>query len=156
MLSWLAAVVATTFLTWQIVNVAESRVSAEPVTAAPPASAAQATTTTTTIPPTSTTSPAAAPTTSVGSTPSTTSTTTTTAVVSWSVRTINSAGGTVVVRYRPGEVELQAATPSAGFDAEIEDSGPEKVEVEFEGEEADVKVVVRWDEGTLKVEIDDD
>lgn len=60
------------------------------------------------------------------------------------------------MRYRPGEVELQAATPSPGFDADIEDTGPEKVKVEFESQSEEVKVEVRWDEGSLKVEIDED
>ena len=157
-LTWLVAVVTTTFLTWQIVNVADSSVSPEPFTAAPPetttTTVVEATTTTTT--PTTTSSVAVTSTSTSSSPASTGNNSSTTVAASWSVRTINTSGGTVVVRYRPGEVELQAATPAPGFEAEVDDAGPLRVRVEFKAEDVEIEVEVRWIDGALSVEIDDD
>lgn len=60
-----------------------------------------------------------------------------------------------MVRYRPGEVELQAATPAPGFSVEVDDGGPPRVRVEFEGADAEVRVEARWEEGSLDIEVDD-
>lgn len=59
------------------------------------------------------------------------------------------------MRYRPGEVELQSATPAPGFDAEIDDAGPPEVRVEFEAEEIEVRVEIQWDEGGLTVDVEE-
>jgi hypothetical protein len=72
------------------------------------------------------------------------------------LRTINSGGGTVIVRYRPGEVELNAATPLPGFDVEVDDAGPPKVRVEFDGDDSDFRVDAEWRDGALDVEISGD
>lgn len=69
------------------------------------------------------------------------------------MRTINSVGGTVVVRYRPDEVELQAATPAPGFAVEVDDKGPDRVRVEFESAALDVRIEVRWKDGTLDIDV---
>lgn len=156
------ALVVTTTLTWQIVGLADSQVGeaplamtpsltdvstvATPVLSSPPSTNAASPTTTThgAMPTTSSTS-SSSPTSSSTSSPGETS---------WSVRTINSTGGTVVVRYRPGEVELQAATPAAGFGVEIDDAGPDRVRVEFESDEEDVRVEVRWENDGLAIEVD--
>jgi len=61
----------------------------------------------------------------------------------------------VVVRYRTGEVELQAATPAPGYDVEIDDAGPPSVRVEFESDDSDVRVDVEWKDGGLDVEVSD-
>jgi len=68
---------------------------------------------------------------------------------------VSSTGGTVVLRHRPGEVELQAATPASGFSAEIDDSGPTRVRVEFESDDADIRVEARWRDGELEVTVED-
>lgn len=60
-----------------------------------------------------------------------------------------------MVRYRPGEVQLQAATPAPGFAVEIDDAGPPRVRVEFESDDADVRVEARWADGALDVDVDD-
>jgi hypothetical protein len=73
----------------------------------------------------------------------------------WSVRTINSPGGTVVVRYRPEQVELQAATPAPGFGVEVDEAGPPRVRVEFESDDDRWRVEARWENGALQVEVDD-
>lgn len=154
--AWVAALVAATVLTWQIVGLADSQVGESPVAVAPVLP--------TTLPETS-----SAPTTSLVPTPSSTVPTSTTSTIAtgstspsstaataeWSVRTVNSPGGTVVVRHRSGVVELQGATPAPGFGVEIDDDGPDRVRVEFEGEDDDYRVEARWRDGTLVVEVDD-
>lgn len=67
---------------------------------------------------------------------------------------MTTAGGVVVVRHRPGEVELQAATPAPGFGVEVDDPGPPRVRVEFEGGDAGIRVEIRWEDGALDVDID--
>ena len=156
---WVAAVVVTTFLTWQIVSVADSRVGGAPLAVAPTATPTSTTEpTTTTSPPATSTSTSSATSTSSTVTPSppttATSAPTSSTPASWSVRTINSSGGTVVVRYRPGEVELQAATPAPGFDVEVDDAGPPRVRVEFESDGSESSVEVEWKDGALDVEVD--
>jgi hypothetical protein len=61
----------------------------------------------------------------------------------------------VVVRYRPGEVELQAATPAPGFAVEIDDAGPPRVRVEFDSDEVEARIEVRWENGSLDIDIDE-
>lgn len=160
--AWVAALVLATVLTWQIVGLADSQVGDVPVAAAPtlPDASSTSIATTTSLAP-DTTSPTTASTTTVATTPSqSTSTPTSTppsteAADEWSVRTVNSSGGTVVVRHRPGEVELQAATPASGFSVEIDDSGPDRVRVEFESDDADIRVEVRWRDGELEISVED-
>lgn len=61
----------------------------------------------------------------------------------------------MVVRYRPGEVRLQAATPAPGYQVEIDDAGPPRVRVEFESASSDVRVEIRWEDGGLGIEVSD-
>lgn len=61
----------------------------------------------------------------------------------------------MVVRYRPGEVELQAATPAPGFAVENDEDGPDRVRVEFESNDLEVRVEVRWENGDLDIRIDE-
>ena len=49
---------------------------------------------------------------------------------------------------------MQAATPASGFSVEIDDSGPDRVRVEFESDDADIRVEVRWRDGELEISID--
>lgn len=154
--AWVAALVLATALTWQIVGLADSQVGDVPVAVAPTLPVASSTSTsnaTATSPPPDTTSPTTPSTTSPTTSPSAPSSTD--PAPEWSVRTVNSAGGTVVVRHRPGEVELQAATPAPGFSVEIDDSGPTRVRVEFESDEDDIRVEVRWRDGELEISTED-
>lgn len=166
--AWVAALVLTTVLTWQIVGLADSQVGERPVAVAPSlvdSSSLDTTTTTLRTPSTTTalttTTPTADTTSSSASTasspPSTSHPTasTTAVAVEWSVRTINSVGGSVVVRSRPGEVELQAATPAPGFAVEIDDDGPELVRVEFDSDGSEVRIEARWANGALEVDVDE-
>ena len=160
---WLTAVVVVTVLTWQIVGLADSQVGPRP----PVAIAAPSTTASSDALPTvsSTTTEASTSTSDQGSTTHTTSTSSPTTsssaprstdVSSWDTRTINSLGGSVVIRHSPGQVELQAATPLPGFAVEVDDDGPDRVRVEFAGVDTDVRVEARWEDGSLTVDIDTD
>jgi hypothetical protein len=48
---------------------------------------------------------------------------------------------------------LVATTPLPGFDVEITDSGPQRVRVEFENDDTDVRVDAEWKDGGLEVEV---
>lgn len=166
--AWIVLLALATTLTWQIVSFADSQVSARPVeievspTSVPGDSTTTslAITSTTELAPTTSSPSATTPTTTGQNTTSTsdnssTSTTSSAPDAEWNVRTIATAGGTVVVRHRPEEVELQAATPAPGFQMEIDDSGPDRVRVEFENDDTDIRVDVEWKSGNLEVEISD-
>lgn len=162
--AWVVALVLTTVLTWQIVGLADSQVGERPVAVAASLVTSSLVETTATTSPTSstttaltTTPPTGDTTSSSASTDSSSSSTSSTAApAEWSVRTINSVGGSVVVRYRPGEVELQAATPASGFAVEIDDYGPPRVRVEFDSDGAGARIEVRWDNGALAIDVDED
>ena len=165
--AWVAALVVTTVLTWQIVGLADSQVGETPEAIAPPFATSSTvesimTTTsrgtTTSTARSGTTTPGTSTSSSVRSSPTSSSpvtTTSTTGELEWSLRTVNSIGGSVVVRYRSSEVELQAATPAPGFGVEVEDSGPDRVRVDFEAAEANARIEVRWKDGDLEVVIDE-
>jgi hypothetical protein len=161
--AWVAALVLATVLTWQIVGLADSQVGDVPVAAAPSLPVASSTTTsevtsTSSSPVSSSTSRASTTVTTGTTAPSSTSPSapvSTDAAAEWSVRTVNSAGGTVIIRHRPGVVELQAATPASGFSVEVDDSGPTRVRVEFESDDADIRVEARWQDGELEVTVED-
>lgn len=160
--AWVLALVLATVLTWQIVGLADSQVGETPAAVAPTAipSSTVPTTPSSTAPlttgdTTSTTGAASSSSSSTSSTSPSTPTTSQPTTAEWSVRTINSPGGTVVVRYRPEQVELQAATPAAGFSVEVDDNGPDRVRVEFESGDDDFRVEARWEGGQLSIEVDD-
>lgn len=56
--------------------------------------------------------------------------------------------------YRPEEVTYEAAVPAAGYELEIEESGPGEVRVEFTSESGpDYEIRARWDDGQFETEI---
>jgi len=57
--------------------------------------------------------------------------------VATSTATYNLVGGWVTIAYGPGIVELVSAAPNPGFSIEVKESGPDRVEVEFESDEHD-------------------
>jgi len=165
---WIVVVVLTTALTWQIVDAADAQVSDRPASplnvAAPvfdPTIPPSTTPTTTTLPatattvtvPESTTTTSPSTSTTSGSAPTTTAPATTTTTTGWSLKTVTTKGGTVVLRYRPGEVAVQATTPAPGFRGEIEEGGPPEIEVEFESDKLKVEVHAKWDGGDVNVEV---
>lgn len=158
---WLVVVGLATTLTWQIVSAADDRVSERPIAplnVAAPVITDASTTTSTTVPSTPTTSmPALSTSTSSTGTTAGRSTTSTspptTAAVVWQTRTVNTAGGTLTLRYRPGEVTYQSATPAPGYKVEVEKPGPPEVKVEFESESQKVDVEASWEDRGLDVHI---
>lgn len=154
---WVAATALTTVLAWQIVAAAGEQVSPGPLT---PLAAPTTTSVSTDL---SSTSSASSPsTTQPGSAPTTVTTTPTagstssSAAANWQVRTIPTAGGTVVVSYRPGEVVHDGSTPAPGFTVEVDKQGPPDVRVEFESETTKVEVRVEWtDKLVIEIRSDD-
>ena len=160
--AWLIALVVTTSLTWQIVRAADSQISDRPapINVAAPVITDLTTSTTVVAPDTTVTTIDRTTTTSNGTTStsqgvSTTTSTApaTTASTAWKTKSVKTAGGTLVLQYRPGEVAYQAATAAAGFHVEIEKLGPPKVEVKFESESMEIEVHAEWRDGDLDVEV---
>ena len=56
-------------------------------------------------------------------------------------------GGTVTVRYRDATTRLVQATPNSGFDLDVHDGGPGKVDVRFRSDRHESRLVARWDDG---------
>lgn len=161
---WLVVLVLATTLTWQIVSAADAQVSDRPIAplnvAAPVITQVDQTTTTiggattTQSPDTSTTSPSLESTTTTQSSGSSTVTaveSTTTTASTWQSKTVETSGGTVILRYRPGEVAYQSATPAPGFQVEVEKQGPPEVKVEFESESEKVEIEASWKDGDIAV-----
>lgn len=160
---WLVALVLTTGVTWQIVSLAGGQIGDRPLTVLADENTAvtgsETSTTTTHSPTTSTTSVTSTTTTSDSTTSTTgtsqptspTSSVTTAAAAEWSVKTVNTAGGTVVIRFRPGEVELLSAVAAAGYEVEVDDRGPPRVRIEFESASDDIRIEARWRDGLLEI-----
>jgi len=153
--AWLLVVVVVTTVTWQIVSAADDQVSERPTSlnvAAPVISSLTTSTVTRTTRPsaTSTTVDPGKTTTTIEQNPTTTISTV--ASASWQAQSVQTAGGTVVVRYRPGEVTYQAATPAKGFYVEIEEFGPPEVRVKFESEGSEIEVRAVWQNNQLDVD----
>lgn len=158
--AWLLALGVTTTLTWQAVSLADFQVSPapaeivavpEPDADSPTTSTLEGATTSTNVLSGSTSTPVP----EVTSTSAPDGTTTSVPEAEWRVHTVTTVGGTVIVRYRSGAVELQAATPLPGFDVEIDDGGPSRVRVEFESQLADIRVDVEPSGDSIQVEIED-
>lgn len=78
--------------------------------------------------------------------------TSTTLAVAWKTTTITSPGGSLTVSYRTGEVRYEVAVPAAGFELDIESTGPD-VRVQFEGTEEGWEIRARWNDGTFSPEV---
>ncbi len=153
---WIVVTAVVTFAAWQVVQAASDRVNEVPL--APVVALGPQTSITadpTSIP--STSSSIESSTTSTSST--STSTTSTTRPQSSPTQpargsaTVPSAGGTVTVTHSGGDVFLAGATPAVGFTAEVKSEGPQEVRVEFDSEDLEVEVRIRWHDGELVTEI---
>ena len=135
---WVGVVVVCSTLVWAVISRAgEGVTSEEPPTRSPSTSV-----------PRGTGPPATAPTISPSDSPSTTPSSPTTPVDPSTLtaveRTWSGPGGVVVVVCRGAAAELGPARPDTGFMTEVNDTGPQRVEVEFEGTgENDAKTRVR-------------
>ena len=171
--AWVAATVATASVALAVVGLAGDQVADTPVQPlssqqvealgiqAPVSSVADPTDSTAT----STSSTAGTTTTAVSDVssttappPATTTVTTappaptTTAPQSAQIDSRQITGGTVVVRWTPSSVELVSASPTDGFSVDVEKRGPEKVEVEFEGDGVKSKYSAEVSDGELVVQ----
>jgi hypothetical protein len=81
-------------------------------------------------------------------------TTTTTEAEVWTQIVIPSAGGSIVVSYRPGEVRLDAVSPAPTFVLEDVDEDPKRVQVELKGDDVTYTLEVKWERGELVTDID--
>jgi hypothetical protein len=151
-LGWLGATAATTLVAYLAVDAAGSRVGDSPLAVVVAADSASSTVANVSTSTSTTSSPATTTTTSASGS---TSPTTAPNGFGWEQQTINSVAGKVVISYRPGEVRLESVAPLVGYGFEVEDSGPSEVRVEFEGP-LRVEVRVRWRDGQLVTEIDED
>jgi hypothetical protein len=161
--AWLLVVVVATVLTWQIVSAADDQVSdgARSLNVAAPVLASFTTTTTaTSTAPSTVTSTTSGPSTSTTLSADPTETTgpsTTTSITApdpvWRTETVETSGGTIVLRYRPNEVAYQAASPTKGFKVEIESKGPPEVQLKFESENMEIEVHATWRDNQVDVEV---
>lgn len=69
-------------------------------------------------------------------------------------QTVSAIGGSVVIQCRGDDVQLVSYHPAPGFNAHIEDWGPEEVKVRFESgdQQSEVKVTCRNGVGTAEIE----
>jgi hypothetical protein len=151
---WVVATGITTAVAYVAVNAAGASVTDRPLSAVVAAD----------VPPTSTTATTTQARTTVPSTPSSTSSTsnastsstpTTASSAPWEQTTVNSAAGAVIVSYRADEVRLESVVPLAGFRYEIDEAGPDEVRVEFEAAALRVEIRIRWENGALVTEVNE-
>jgi hypothetical protein len=119
-------------------------------TTSPPTSTTAApepvtTTPTTTLPPSPDPDPEPAQTTTT--TTEVPAPTTTTDAPTSEIRSYVLVGGSVSVEIGDGVVRLAGASPNSGFTMEVEDSGPEKVEVEFHNDGHESKFSGEFEDG---------
>jgi hypothetical protein len=174
-LVWVIATVAVTVLAWRVVLAADARVSERPITqvvavpstaARPTISVPEQTTTSldldpdaptrssTTIGGEDTSTTADSLTTSTATAPSTASTQTTSTGVGYSVKTIPSEGGSVTVRYRPGEVDLVAVVPVTGWAWDLKKQSADDIEGEFRRDGLSITVRARWVDGEFRTDVE--
>jgi hypothetical protein len=128
------------------------------VTEEPSTSTTSAPTTTTTVQPeTPTTTSPSDPEPAETTTTTTTvpATTTTTSAPTTEVRSYELVGGSVSVEIGDGTVRLAGASPKPGFAMEVENSGPEKVEVEFHNDDHESHFTGKFEDGRFEPSIDE-
>ena len=108
------------------------------------------TTTTTTAPPESTPTTTAPPSTTTTTAPPTT----TTRPVVYSTHDL--IGGTVVLAFGDGQVNLVSAIPRAGFSVDPEHTGPKEVEVEFVSNDHKSKLEAHVESGELRLDTEEE
>jgi septal ring-binding cell division protein DamX len=88
-------------------------------------------------------------------TATTTPATTTTSAPPTEIRSYDLVGGTVSVEIGDGTVRLAGASPKPGFTMEVENSGPEKVEVEFHNDDHESHFTGKFEDGRFEPSIDE-
>ena len=155
-----AAMVPITATTTSLANPVTPPTEPSPApTTSVPAPATTSTTTTiasstTTVPSGSTTTTGPPEPTTTTTTPPTT-TTTTTSPPATEIRSYDLVGGSVTVEVGGDSVRLAGASPKAGYSMDVENSGPEKVEVEFKSEHHESHFSGRFEDGVFVPEIEE-
>ncbi len=98
-------------------------------------------------------SPSEPPTTGVATTSSAVPSSTTAPATSQSTYRLD--GGSVTLIHGPGLVRLAGANPAAGYTAEVESAGPDRVEVEFEAASGESKFRADATDGDPAIRIDE-
>ena len=71
-------------------------------------------------------------------------------------RTVSVVGGSAALRFADGRVEVLWATPSAGFNADIEDAtGQPEARVDFRSPDHRSRIKGEWQDGRPSVEIEE-
>ena len=177
---WLVGTVLATVVVWLGVRVVDREVTALPPTLAAaspststPVSAGPSTSTTSSTTVVSTEATGSSTTAVVGATPTTrrpsspsapaTPTTTTTTAPAApppttapppsapTNRTFNGQGGSVTIRFTDTTVELVVATPESGYAVEVDDGGPDRVRVEFSGDDHVTRIEARAGDESARV-----
>jgi hypothetical protein len=65
----------------------------------------------------------------------------------------SSAGGSVTVTCQGDSVSLSGAVPAAGYTADVEESGPDRVRVDFSSDDDEWEIRVECSSGTPSPEI---
>lgn len=68
-------------------------------------------------------------------------------------KTYQSLGGSITVTWNGSALSLDAVSPSAGFQAEIDDQASDRVRVEFDNGDADWRIEVRFEDGSIRERI---
>jgi len=153
---WLVATAATGTVAWGAVRLAGEQTAEQavrPMTARQVEALAASPSGTT-----GTTRPATTSTASIGPAAATTVTSATSAGAP-TLAARQTRGGMVVVSLQGGRLSLASATPAAGFFVEVEESGPGRLAVVFEGAEGSeirVRASVEDDEISFAVEDEED
>jgi hypothetical protein len=152
-----------TILAWQVVLAADARVSERPTRlSAVPSTAPRPTIT---LPEETSTSleldpgvpatPATLPPESTTTTDGGDSTTTTLSTDPFFARSFRTDGGTVAIRYRPGEVVLVAISPEPPWLAKIDDQEIDSIQVSFLNGVEQIRVRARWTADGFEWDVDD-
>lgn len=80
---------------------------------------------------------------------------TTTSAPTSAIRSYELVGGSVSVEIGNGVVRLAGASPKSGFTMEVENSGPEKVEVEFHNDNHESDFTGSFEDGRFEPSIDE-
>ncbi len=172
MVGWVLATLGAVTLASQAVGLVRDQVTDRPArlaaelpltttTSAPPTTfvdppSASVTTTAAEDPTTTTTTATTTTTVSVG-TSSTTTTTPAPPVTSPASedRIIHMIGGSVTARCEGEKASWVSYVPNSGFDADIENQGPEKLEIEFESEDHTSKLTAECRDGVLDSRVEE-
>lgn len=159
-LIWLAATATAVFVAAAAVGSVRDQVTDTPTAMAPPTTTTTVAATTTTGLPvadtsTPTTTTTTAPTVTTTSPPNPPPTTIAAPPPSSEIRSYDLVGGSVTVEIGSTDVHLAGASPKAGFSMDVEDNGPDKVEVEFKSDDHESHFSGQFEDGRFVPKIEE-